>query len=86
MRRCRVCGCSEFAPCIDHLGEACAWVAADLCSACADEEEDAGVRLYTEGEAGAFIRDLRQAEARVARGESRVATEFERYLSAGGGA
>jgi hypothetical protein len=35
MRRCRVCGCTDCAPCIDELGQACAWVGPDLCSACA---------------------------------------------------
>ena len=85
MRRCRVCGCSDFAPCIDHLGEACAWFAQDLCSACADQEQEAGVELYTEAEATDFIRQLRYADARVARAEARAQTEFGRYLSAGGG-
>lgn len=31
MRRCRVCGCSEFHPCAGG----CSWVEQDLCSACA---------------------------------------------------
>ena len=35
-RRCRVCLCTEDSACVDKLtGEACHWVEADLCSACA---------------------------------------------------
>lgn len=30
VRRCRVCGCAEYAPC----GKGCWWIAEDLCSAC----------------------------------------------------
>ena len=34
-RRCRVCGCTYWNPCVDGLGMSCHWVARDLCSACA---------------------------------------------------
>jgi hypothetical protein len=36
---CRICGCSEFMPCVDEVtGEACAWANAecDLCTFCAE--------------------------------------------------
>ena len=33
--RCRCCGCTDFDACVDpETGEACHWVAPDLCSAC----------------------------------------------------
>lgn len=35
-RRCRVCGCTELAPCVVN-GTPCHWVGEDLCSACAGE-------------------------------------------------
>lgn len=35
IRACRVCGCSEYDPCIDPAtDEPCHWVEWDLCSAC----------------------------------------------------
>ena len=38
-RRCRICGCTDddCSQCIEKTGEACYWVEADLCSACAAE-------------------------------------------------
>ncbi|MFN3371023.1 MAG: hypothetical protein ACK4Z0_05800 [Sphingomonadaceae bacterium] len=34
-RRCRLCGCTDEEPCFDwDTGEACAWVAEDLCDGC----------------------------------------------------
>ncbi len=36
-RACRICGCTDEHPCKDAQGEPCAWVADDLCSACAGE-------------------------------------------------
>jgi hypothetical protein len=36
-QRCRVCGCTWYAPCITKDGP-CYWVKEDLCSACATEE------------------------------------------------
>jgi len=33
---CRQCGCTDWSPC----DEGCWWVAEDLCSACAGEEEN----------------------------------------------
>lgn len=38
-RRCKRCGCTEHTPCINHLGEACAWLTTDLCSGCVTQEE-----------------------------------------------
>ncbi len=38
---CRVCGCTEFSPCLDENGEPCHWAEDDLCSACAGTENDA---------------------------------------------
>ena len=36
VRKCRVCGCTHFTPCIDkRTGEPCHWVEKNLCSACA---------------------------------------------------
>jgi hypothetical protein len=37
VRACRVCGCTELDcnQCIARTGEACHWIARDLCSACA---------------------------------------------------
>jgi hypothetical protein len=87
VRRCRVCGCTDVTPCIDALGQPCAWVGPDLCSACEEAGQDEPlVELCTEGQASAFIRAMRQADAGVARARSRVDAAFERYLSAGGGA
>lgn len=37
-RRCRVCGCTHFNPCIDEEGP-CYWIEEDLCSSCATEEQ-----------------------------------------------
>jgi len=86
VRKCRVCGCTDVMPCIDDLGQACAWAGPDLCSACAEAGEDEPlVQLCTESQAGAFLRAMRQADVDVARAQSRVATAFDRYLSAGGG-
>jgi hypothetical protein len=33
-RKCRICGCTEVTPCVDDVGNTCAWVDHDLCSAC----------------------------------------------------
>lgn len=39
-RACRVCGCTDDAACIEAIsGDACCWVADDLCSVCAEEGE-----------------------------------------------
>lgn len=32
---CRVCGCTDFSPCVEADGFPCCWVEQDLCSACA---------------------------------------------------
>ncbi|MCD6405486.1 MAG: hypothetical protein J7M19_06640, partial [Planctomycetes bacterium] len=37
-RICRVCGCTEFEPCLTAEGP-CHWVEPDLCSACAENRE-----------------------------------------------
>lgn len=42
MNRCGVCGCVDDCACVREglLGlEACHWVEADLCSACAEEQD-----------------------------------------------
>ena len=33
-RQCRVCGCTDYSPCIEPDGFPCCWVEQDLCSAC----------------------------------------------------
>ena len=48
MRRCRVCGCSEFSACIEPDGWPCTWVKKDLCSACAYPPENGKVTLPEE--------------------------------------
>jgi hypothetical protein len=86
MRWCRVCGCTNSTPCIDGLGQACAWVGPDLCSFCCEgtPDDEPLVRVCAEGQVSAFIRAMRQDSA-VARVEGRVGTALERCLSAGGG-
>jgi hypothetical protein len=43
VQRCRVCGCTEENACIDpDTGEPCYWVEPDLCSVCAEKENDRG--------------------------------------------
>ena len=38
-KRCRVCGCTDSAPCIDDAtGEPCHWKADDLCSSCWEKQ------------------------------------------------
>ena len=58
-QRCRECGCTNHTPCVDEQGHACYWVEPDLCSACAPPR----VELYTEAQAAATIRLLRQGHA-----------------------
>jgi len=36
--RCRVCGCTDYDPCITDEGP-CSWVEKDLCSACCTYED-----------------------------------------------
>lgn len=36
VRECRVCGCTDDNACVGDDGRPCHWVAADLCSACAE--------------------------------------------------
>jgi hypothetical protein len=40
VRRCRVCGCTDYdcSQCVEKTGDACSWVEADLCSACVEED------------------------------------------------
>lgn len=72
-RTCRVCGCTEDEPCVyvdplDGQPRTCAWVEAELCSACEavaifgdpTYEEDPLVQVYTEGEANAAIAAMRR--------------------------
>jgi len=57
---CRVCGCTDFEPCL----EGCSWAEADLCSAC----------VGTPGEkAKGTIRGLRAAVARIRREKEELA-------------
>ncbi len=61
IRRCIGCGCTDLHPCITLGGMACRWVAADLCSACVDEEELAQLEPYVDGhtydpESGLYLR------------------------------
>ena len=44
--KCRVCGCTDFEPCVSAGGETCAWIEDNLCDFCEGKE----VRLYTEGD------------------------------------
>jgi hypothetical protein len=32
--KCRICGCSQFDPCINRYGETCCWALSDVCSFC----------------------------------------------------
>ena len=34
---CRVCGCSEYQPCVNEWGDTCGWAEPDLCSSCAED-------------------------------------------------
>lgn len=34
VRHCRVCGCTEQTACTDGMGDPCAWLKQDLCTAC----------------------------------------------------
>jgi hypothetical protein len=36
-QKCKVCGCTELAPCFDKDNEPCSWITTDLCSACVVE-------------------------------------------------
>ena len=36
---CRRCGCSEFNPCLNQWGEACAWAAPEICTFCVTDRE-----------------------------------------------
>lgn len=46
VRRCRECGCSELDACESEYAGPCAWVEADLCSACRDALIDDVARDY----------------------------------------
>lgn len=37
VRECRLCGCTDDNACVGADGLPCHWVAADLCSACAED-------------------------------------------------
>jgi ParB/RepB/Spo0J family partition protein len=39
VRTCGYCGCTDTTPCVSKQGEACSWIAADVCSACEGEAE-----------------------------------------------
>lgn len=55
---CRICGCTEFAPCPGG----CAWIEQGLCSACADQAAKNGLRrsqaAFFAGYEAAFYRRL----------------------------
>lgn len=38
-RKCKICGCDKYTPCIDRYGQTCCWVKKDLCSACVGESK-----------------------------------------------
>lgn len=68
--RCNVCGCTDDDACINGLGEACSWIAPNLCSFCGDEDDltladqdEPLVQPYTEGEANAFLREYHHAHS-----------------------
>ena len=48
IRRCRVCGCTDYSPCIEADGFPCCWVERDLCSACCYQPENGKVELTHE--------------------------------------
>jgi hypothetical protein len=59
-RRCRECGCTETAACIDpDTLLPCYWVERDLCSVCAKPR----VQLFSEAEASAILRELAHADS-----------------------
>ena len=47
-RRCRVCSCTDYSPCIEPDGFPCCWVERDLCSACAYQPANGVVELPQE--------------------------------------
>jgi hypothetical protein len=60
-RTCRYCGCDDLHGCVvDEDDAPCHWVEADLCSACVHEAVQ--VRIYSEGEAAAFLRQRGAAQ------------------------
>lgn len=60
MRECRICGCTDFTPCIDEdTGEPCAWAAEDLCTFCVARSL---VEVYGEHEAQVYIERRRELE------------------------
>jgi hypothetical protein len=54
---CRVCGCTNFSPCVDGY-VTCSWAEPDLCSFCAQKAEPL-IAVYSEAQASAFIRTMR---------------------------
>lgn len=48
-QRCRVCGCTDLdcSGCIERTGQPCYWVEEDLCSACAERQNDRSDRYPT---------------------------------------
>jgi hypothetical protein len=76
---CRICGCSEFEPCISAGGETCAWANAEhtLCDFCDELSEDMHQALdeglgddegplvipATEAECHRYIREMRGLHA-----------------------
>lgn len=64
---CRICGCTDYTPCIDPGGEPCCWVEDDLCSQCAPESEVEVTLCHVprDPEARQALEDLVQAAARM---------------------
>ncbi len=61
MRTCRVCGCTEFEPCISDGGETCAWIEEDLCDFCDAETDGRMVKVFSEGDLNAVLAARRRA-------------------------
>jgi hypothetical protein len=68
---CRICGCSEFEPCISAGGEPCAWANAEhtLCDFCDELAQDMH---------GALEEDLRDDEQPLIVGATEA--ECDRYI------
>ena len=64
-RVCRVCGCTDFEPCISPGGETCRWIEDDLCDFCDIEGSDAEplVELFSESDLDRMIARRRAAGA-----------------------
>ncbi len=60
---CRVCGCTEHDACLHPDGRSCSWVAADLCSVCANTIGEIMITIpVSDREAEAALRVLLKHE------------------------